>query len=130
MTISPLAGKPAPKDMLIDVARLDREYFSRRPDLDVPEQLVSFGTSGHRGSPLRGSFTRLTFSQSPRRSVTIGGPMAPMARFSIVSLTCVEQNQPGTRCALTRPRPHRATGSPPRLGRSGALSARRDGVGG
>jgi phosphoglucomutase len=57
MTISPLAGKPAPKDMLIDVARLEREYFERRPDLDDPEQLVSFGTSGHRGSPLRGSFT-------------------------------------------------------------------------
>src|ERR1700719_2095555 len=57
MTISPLAGKPAPKEMLIDPARLDREYFARRPDLDDPEQRVSFGTSGHRGSPLRGSFT-------------------------------------------------------------------------
>jgi phosphoglucomutase len=56
MTISPLAGKPAPKEMLIDLARLEREYFARRPDLD-PEQLVSFGTSGHRGSPFRGSFT-------------------------------------------------------------------------
>src|SRR5271163_663847 len=57
MTISPLAGKPAPKEMLIDVAQLERDYFERRPDLDDPEQLVSFGTSGHRGSPLRGSFT-------------------------------------------------------------------------
>jgi len=57
MTISPLAGKPAPKEMLIDAARLEREYFERRPDLDDPEQLVIFGTSGHRGSPLRGSFT-------------------------------------------------------------------------
>src|SRR5271165_1008277 len=57
MTISPLAGKPAPKDMLIDPARLEREYFERKPDLDDPGQLVSFGTSGHRGSPLRGSFT-------------------------------------------------------------------------
>ena len=57
MTISPLAGKPAPKEMLVDVARLEREYLVRRPDLDDPEQLVSFGTSGHRGSPLRGSFT-------------------------------------------------------------------------
>jgi phosphoglucomutase len=43
--------------MLVDVARLDREYYFRRPDLDDPTQLVSFGTSGHRGSPLRGSFT-------------------------------------------------------------------------
>src|SRR5271166_2940261 len=57
MTISPLAGKPAPKEMLIDPARLEREYFKRKPDLDDPGQLVSFGTSGHRGSPLRGSFT-------------------------------------------------------------------------
>ena len=57
MTISPLAGKPPPKEMLIDPARLEREYFERRPDLDDPQQLVSFGTSGHRGSPLRGSFT-------------------------------------------------------------------------
>jgi phosphoglucomutase len=56
MTISPLAGKPAPQEMLIDPARVEREYFERRPDLDDPEQLVSFGTSGHRGSPLCGSF--------------------------------------------------------------------------
>ena len=56
MTISPLAGKPAPKERLIDLARLEREYYERRPDLDDPQQLVSFGTSGHRGSPLRGSF--------------------------------------------------------------------------
>ena len=57
MTISPLAGKPARKEMLVDLARLEREYFERRPDLDDPAQLVSFGTSGHRGSSLRGSFT-------------------------------------------------------------------------
>jgi phosphoglucomutase len=57
MTISPLAGKPAPKEMLIDLDRLEREYFERRPDLDDPQQRVSFGTSGHRGSPFRGSFT-------------------------------------------------------------------------
>src|SRR6516225_3576846 len=57
MTISPLAGKPAPKELLIDPSRLEREYFARRPDLDDANQLVSFGTSGHRGSPLRGSFT-------------------------------------------------------------------------
>src|SRR2546421_9926447 len=57
MTISPLAGKPAPKQMLIDVARLEKEYFERRPDLGDPNQLVSFGTNGHRGSPLHGPFT-------------------------------------------------------------------------
>src|SRR6202795_4533268 len=54
--ISPLAGKPAPKELLVDVARLEKEYFERRPDLDDPNQLVSFGTSGHRGSSLRGTF--------------------------------------------------------------------------
>jgi phosphoglucomutase len=54
--ISPLAGKPAPKELLVDVAHLVKEYYERRPDLDDPNQLVSFGTSGHRGSPLRGTF--------------------------------------------------------------------------
>jgi len=56
-SVSPLAGKPAPKEMLIDVAQLQREYFERRPDVNDPNQLVSFGTSGHRGSPLDGTFT-------------------------------------------------------------------------
>jgi phosphoglucomutase len=57
MTISPLAGKPAPKEMLVDVARLEKDYFERRPDVRDRNQLVSFGTSGHRGSPLHGTFT-------------------------------------------------------------------------
>jgi phosphoglucomutase len=57
MTISPLAGKPAPKEMLIDPVGLERDYLGRWPDLDDPGQLVKFGTSGHRGSPLHGSFT-------------------------------------------------------------------------
>jgi phosphoglucomutase len=56
MAISPLAGKPAPKEMLVDVARLEHEYYARRPDVSDATQLVSFGTSGHRGSPLHGSF--------------------------------------------------------------------------
>ena len=55
--ISPLAGRPAPREMLIDPARLEREYFERRPDPADSEQLVKFGTSGHRGSPIRSSFT-------------------------------------------------------------------------
>jgi phosphoglucomutase len=57
MAVSPLAGKPAPKDLLIDVAALDRAYYERRPDLSNPTQLVSFGTSGHRGTALDGTFT-------------------------------------------------------------------------
>ena len=57
MAISPLAGQPAPKQMLVDLARLEREYYERKPDLSDPNQLVSFGTSGHRGSSLTGTFT-------------------------------------------------------------------------
>jgi phosphoglucomutase len=51
-----LAGKPAPADILIDVGRLTDAYFTKQPDVDDTEQLVSFGTSGHRGSSLLGSF--------------------------------------------------------------------------
>lgn len=43
--------------MLIDVAKLERDYYARQPDLADPNQLVSFGTSGHRGSPFNGTFT-------------------------------------------------------------------------
>jgi phosphoglucomutase len=57
VTISPLAGKPAPKTILVAPARLEREYYEGTPDVSEPSHLVSFGTSGHRGSPLRGSFT-------------------------------------------------------------------------
>jgi phosphoglucomutase len=55
--LSALAGLPATAGMLTDVSKLEREYFERVPDLDDPYQMVSFGPSGHRGSPLRGSFT-------------------------------------------------------------------------
>ncbi len=55
--LSPLAGKPAPKDMLIDVAKLQQAYYDRHPDLSDSTQMVSFGTSGHRGTPLNGTFT-------------------------------------------------------------------------
>ena len=55
--LSPLAGKPATKDMLIDVAELERDYFERRPEVNDPTQLVSFGTSGHRGTPFLSTFT-------------------------------------------------------------------------
>ncbi len=57
MAISPLAGKPAPTEMLVDLGRLEQAYFTGRPDPDNPAQRVSFGTSGHRGSSLHGSFT-------------------------------------------------------------------------
>jgi phosphoglucomutase len=56
MALSPLAGKPAPKDILVDLQALERAYYARLPDVGDPAQLVAFGTSGHRGSALRGSF--------------------------------------------------------------------------
>jgi phosphoglucomutase len=57
MPISPLAGKPAPKDMLIDPSRLEGDYFALTPNLDDIGQRVAFGTSGHRGTSSKGSFT-------------------------------------------------------------------------
>ena len=56
MAISPLAGKPATREMLVDLAKLEGEYYARTPDMGDPIQSVSFGTSGHRGSSFRGSF--------------------------------------------------------------------------
>src|SRR5437762_14258813 len=57
MSLSPLAGKPAPPELLINVDRLVNEYHARRPDVGDPQQLVSFGTSGHRGTAQDGTFT-------------------------------------------------------------------------
>jgi phosphoglucomutase len=54
--LSPMAGKPASPEILVDLTRLEREYFERSPNVEDPNQLVSFGTSGHRGSSLRASF--------------------------------------------------------------------------
>ena len=56
MAIHSLAGTPAPKELLIDTSRLEREFYGHKPDCDDPNQLVSFGTSGHRGTPSDGSF--------------------------------------------------------------------------
>jgi phosphoglucomutase len=81
MALHPMAGKPAPANLLIDVARLEREYFERSPDLSDASQLVSFGTSGHRGSSLRGTFTEahiLAITQAIceyRRGRNITGPL-------------------------------------------------------
>ncbi len=81
MALSPLAGKPAPKSVLVDLARLERDYYERRPDLADANQLVSFGTSGHRGSSLNGSFTEahiLAITQAIcdyRRSQGTSGPL-------------------------------------------------------
>ncbi|MFO1461738.1 MAG: phosphoglucomutase (alpha-D-glucose-1,6-bisphosphate-dependent) [Verrucomicrobiota bacterium] len=57
MPLSPLAGKPAPRELLVDLARLERDYLEQRPDPTDPNQRVSFGTSGHRGTSRNGTFT-------------------------------------------------------------------------
>jgi phosphoglucomutase len=79
--ISPLAGKPAPREMLVDVARLEKEYFDRKPDLEDANQFVLFGTSGHRGTSLNGTFTEahvLAITQAIcdyRKAQGITGPL-------------------------------------------------------
>jgi phosphoglucomutase len=81
MGISPLAGKPAPKELLIDPARLEREYHDRKPDAGDPLQRVNFGTSGHRGTPANGTFTEAHIAAITqaiceyRRSRGIDGPL-------------------------------------------------------
>jgi phosphoglucomutase len=80
-SISPLAGKPAPKEILVDLGRLERDYYERKPDIGNPETMVSFGTSGHRGSSLRGTFTEthiLAITQAIceyRKGQGIDGPL-------------------------------------------------------
>jgi phosphoglucomutase len=80
-SISPLAGKPAPKEMLLDLGQLERDYYERKPDVGNPETMVSFGTSGHRGSSLRGTFTEthiLAITQAIceyRKGQGINGPL-------------------------------------------------------
>src|SRR6187401_664554 len=81
MPISPLAGKPAPKELLVNPSQLEEAYYEYRPDLTNPNQLVSFGTSGHRGSPLNRSFNEshiLAITQAIcdyRRSRGYDGPL-------------------------------------------------------
>src|SRR6185295_7092547 len=81
MPVSPLAGKPAPAEILIDVDRLLKQYADRKPDPGDPQQRVSFGTSGHRGSPLNGSFNEahiLAMTQAiceQRAAKGINGPL-------------------------------------------------------
>jgi phosphoglucomutase len=54
--VSPLAGKPAPADRLVNLSKLVAAYYDQRPDPSVPVQRVAFGTSGHRGSSFDATF--------------------------------------------------------------------------
>ncbi|MEY2152006.1 phosphoglucomutase (alpha-D-glucose-1,6-bisphosphate-dependent) [Rhodanobacter sp. 115] len=79
--VSPLAGKPAPASLLVDVSKLLAAYGDLRPDPSVPAQRVAFGTSGHRGSSFERSFNEwhvLAISQAIceyRKGKGIDGPL-------------------------------------------------------
>jgi len=81
MQISPLAGKPAPLAILVNVPRLITAYYTGVPDPAVPAQRVVFGTSGHRGSSFKLAFNEwhiLAITQAIclyRKSRNIGGPL-------------------------------------------------------
>ncbi len=81
MKISPLAGKPAPEALLVNVPQLVTAYYAEEPDASVPEQRVAFGTSGHRGSSFKRAFNQghiLAITQAicqHRASQGIGGPL-------------------------------------------------------
>ena len=81
MTISPSAGKPADPSILVNVPKLVTAYYAQQPDPSVAAQRVSFGTSGHRGSSLKGSFNErhiLAITQAIclyRKQQEIDGPL-------------------------------------------------------
>ncbi len=81
MTVHELAGKAAPRSVLANIPRLVSAYYTHRPDASDAEQQVAFGTSGHRGSSLKGSFNEghiLAISQAIceyRADESISGPL-------------------------------------------------------
>ncbi|WP_420631829.1 phosphoglucomutase (alpha-D-glucose-1,6-bisphosphate-dependent) [Candidatus Leptofilum sp.] len=81
MALHPLAGKPAPSDMLVNIPRLISAYYTTHPDANNLDEQVSFGTSGHRGSSLATKFNEahiLAISQSIceyRQKAGIRGPL-------------------------------------------------------
>src|SRR5262245_33730454 len=81
MATHPLAGKPAPRDILVNVPRLVTAYYVQHPDPDDPAQRVAFGTSGHRGSALHRAFNEqhiLAISQAiveHRTALHVTGPL-------------------------------------------------------
>jgi phosphoglucomutase len=81
MKVSPFAGKPAEPSILVNVPKLITAYYTETPDPSIPEQRISFGTSGHRGSAFEQSFNEwhiLAISQAIcryRRRQTIDGPL-------------------------------------------------------
>ncbi|MBF6594678.1 MAG: alpha-D-glucose phosphate-specific phosphoglucomutase [Thermaceae bacterium] len=81
MSLSPLAGKPAPSSILANIPRLLASYYALQPDPNNPAQQVAFGTSGHRGTPTNGSFNEahiLAISQAVAEYRTQQGITGPL----------------------------------------------------
>ena len=81
MSVHDLAGMPVPKALLVNVPQLITSYYANKPDISDPDQRVSFGTSGHRGSSFRNSFNEghiLAISQAIcqyRKAAGVTGPL-------------------------------------------------------
>src|SRR6202022_2874415 len=81
MNVSPLAGKPAPASMVVNISRLVTAYYAEHPDLSVAAERVAFGTSGHRGSAFERTFNEahiLAITQAIclyRKAHHIDGPL-------------------------------------------------------
>ncbi|MGO9313293.1 MAG: phosphoglucomutase (alpha-D-glucose-1,6-bisphosphate-dependent) [Syntrophobacteraceae bacterium] len=81
MDVSPLAGKPAPQSILVNIPKLVSAYYTNHPDSSDKSQLVEFGTSGHRGTSLKNTFNEdhiLAITQAIcefRKSKGIAGPL-------------------------------------------------------
>ena len=79
--VNPLAGKPAPQPIFVNIPKLVTAYYVEIPDVAIPEQRVKFGTSGHRGSAFDRSFNEshiLAISQAIcdyRKQQNINGPL-------------------------------------------------------
>lgn len=81
MSTSPLAGQLLPLDLLVDLPKLIDAYYTNKPDVQIPEQRVTFGTSGHRGSSFNTSFNEnhvLAISQAIYEYRTKEGITGPL----------------------------------------------------
>ena len=88
MAISPLAGKKAPVEILVNIPKLISAYYIIKPDPENPANLVEFGTSGHRGLSMNGSFNEahiLAITQAIceyRKNKNTTGPAIPRHGYS------------------------------------------------
>ncbi|MBW2660036.1 MAG: hypothetical protein JRC87_10680 [Deltaproteobacteria bacterium] len=97
MTIYPLAGKPAPQFMLVNIPELISAYYTLQPDAGKQAERVSFGTSGHRGSSLNRSFNKahiLAVTQAVceyRREAGISGTLGTEDIYKIYAESFIDE---------------------------------------